>query len=220
MGCDSVLTDSCIWVYLISWLVINSSAVVTLVEAGSTGTWLPRGVHARKQTLKAILRHWCFWIQDLWRRSRIPVISGPPSLSLSPPPPMPRYLRIYVAVAAFALLAAAHYTLHPFHRKEHAPPGAGVFDGEDGQRADSAGVVVDRKGLVSYSPGHAGHPVEMLIERGKKLAEDMERRIASVMSVKDSAKDYVLSFGMRPPRGFDAWYVAAHSSLSFLFTCR
>lgn len=143
-----------------------------------------------------------------------------PSLPLFASPPMPRYLRIYVAVAAFALLAAAHYTLHPFHRKEHSPPGAGVFDGEDGQRAGSAGVVVDRKGLVSYSLGHAGHPVEMLIERGKKLAEDMERRIASVMSVKHSAKDYVLSFGMRPPRGFDAWYVAAHSSLSFLSTCR
>lgn len=135
---------------------------------------------------------------------------------------MPRYLRIYVAVAAFALLAAVHYLLPPSPGTEpyFASSSPGVFDGEDGQRADSAGVVVDKKGLMSYSPGHAGHPVEMLIERAKKLAEDMERRIASVKSVKDSAKDYVLSFGMRPPRGFDAWYVAAHSLLSFLFICR
>lgn len=135
---------------------------------------------------------------------------------------MPRYLRIYVAVAAFALLAAVHYLLPPSPGTEpyFASSSPGVFDGEDGQRADSAGVVVDKKGLMSYSPGHAGHPVEMLIERAKKLADDMERRIASVKSVNDSAKDYVLSFGMRPPRGFDAWCVAAHSSLSFLFICR
>ncbi|KAE8538024.1 hypothetical protein D1P53_006091 [Cryptococcus gattii VGV] len=128
---------------------------------------------------------------------------------------MPRYLRIYVAVAAFALLAAVHYTLHPFHRAPPSPfassPSAGVFDGDDGQRTDSAGIVIDKKGLMSYSPGHAGHPVEMLIERGKKHAEDMERRIASVKSVKDSAKDYVLSFGMQPPRGFDAWYAYTQS---------
>lgn len=125
---------------------------------------------------------------------------------------MPRYLRIYIAVAAFALLAAVHYHLPRFHRgaEYFASPSAGVFDGEDGQRTDSAGVVVDEKGLMSYSPGHAGHPVEMLVERAKKLAEDMERRIASVKSVKDSAKDYLISFGMRPPRGFDAWYVADH----------
>lgn len=141
---------------------------------------------------------------------------------------MPRYLRIYVAVAAFALLAAVHYYLPPFHRSAPPSPGAepyfasspssGVFDGEDGQRTDSSGVVADKKGLMSYSPGHARHPVEMLIEKGKKLAEEMEHRIASVNSVRDSAKDYLLAFGMRPPRGFDAWYVAAaHSSISFSY---
>ncbi|KIR74135.1 hypothetical protein I310_01732 [Cryptococcus deuterogattii CA1014] len=134
---------------------------------------------------------------------------------------MPRYLRIYVAVAAFALLAAVHYYLPPFHRSGPPSPGAepyfasspssSVFDGEDGQRTDSSGVVVDKKGLMSYSPGHARHPVEMLIEKGKKLAEEMEHRIASVKSVRDSAKDYLLAFGMRPPRGFDAWYAYTQS---------
>lgn len=134
---------------------------------------------------------------------------------------MARYLRIYIAVAAIALLAAAHYLLQPFsftrHRRATASSrtqsyssSTGVFDEEDGQLIDSSGLVVDEKGLVSYSQDNAtGHPIEMLIERGRKLAEEMDSKIASVTSVKDSVMDYVTAFGMGPPRGFEAWCVAS-----------
>ncbi|OXG32358.1 hypothetical protein C367_01126 [Cryptococcus neoformans Ze90-1] len=136
---------------------------------------------------------------------------------------MARYLRIYIAVAAIALLAAAHYLLQPFsltrHRRATASSrtqsyssSTGVFDEEDGQLIDSSGLAVDEKGLVSYSQDNAtGHPIEMLIERGRKLAEEMDSKIASVTSVKDSVMDYVTAFGMRPPRGFEAWYAYTQS---------
>lgn len=42
MGCDGGVSGSCmcIWVYLISWLVINSSAFVTFgAEVEAVGTW-------------------------------------------------------------------------------------------------------------------------------------------------------------------------------------
>lgn len=136
---------------------------------------------------------------------------------------MARYLRIYIAVAAIALLAAAHYLLQPFSLTRHRRATAssrtqsyssspGVFDEEDGQLIDSSGLVVDEKGLVSYSQDNAtGHPIEMLIERGRKLAEEMDSKIASVTSVKDSVMDYVTAFGMGPPRGFEAWCVAPNA---------
>nr|AAR84598.1 Cap4p [Cryptococcus neoformans var. neoformans] len=130
---------------------------------------------------------------------------------------MPRYLRIYIAVAALALLAAVHYHLQPFSLARRRTPSTAQsyplgLSAEDGQLVDSAGLVVDEKGLVSYSPGHAArHPVEILIERGKTLADETESKIASVKSLKDSAMDYVTAFGMKPPQGFEAWYAYTQS---------
>lgn len=90
MGCDRGVDGVCIWVLILSlgWLLIQ----VHLLRLGrgwrqAQRAWLPRDFHARQQTLKVIFRHWCFWIQDLWQRSRIPVISRPPPLSLPPLPP-------------------------------------------------------------------------------------------------------------------------------------
>ncbi|WVQ78122.1 hypothetical protein IAT38_000203 [Cryptococcus sp. DSM 104549] len=73
------------------------------------------------------------------------------------------------------------------------------------------GVKVDRKGLMSWDPttqaeGAGKHPIKLLIERGAKLAQVIEEKLAGIKSVKDAAEDYRGAFGMRPPRGFDAWY--------------
>lgn len=175
------------------------------------------------QTLKLVIRHRCFredlLQRDLALRAQIPLSESSPLFpsSISPPPTpgMPRYLRIYIAVAALALLAAVHYHLQPFslHRTPSTAQSYPLgLSAEDGQLVDSAGLVVDEKGLVSYSPGHAArHPVEILIERGKTLADETESKIASVQSLKDSAMDYVTAFGMKPPQGFEAWCVVANT---------
>lgn len=72
------------------------------------------------------------------------------------------------------------------------------------------GVQVDSRGLLIYSPDesvakNAKHPIEMLIERGKRLAKAQEAKIAEVESVDDSVDDYTGAFGMSPPKGYDAW---------------
>lgn len=182
--------------------------------------WLPRGFHLAN--LKASHQAQMFSRRSVATR---PCLAGanpavrklPPLPIVHLPPGMPRYLRIYIAVAALALLAAVHYHLQPFSLARRRTPSTAQsyplgLSAEDGQLVDSAGLVVDEKGLVSYSPGHAArHPVEILIERGKTLADETESKIASVKSLKDSAMDYVTAFGMKPPQGFEAWCVVANT---------
>ena len=66
-------------------------------------------------------------------------------------------------------------------------------------------VKIDSRGLVAYDPRDQVHPIERLIERGRKLAEAMQMRIDTEDSLPDAVKDYERAYGMKPPRGFDKW---------------
>lgn len=47
------------------------------------------------------------------------------------------------------------------------------------------------------------HPIELLIEEGKRKAADMAERVGKVKNVSSAVEDYVEAFGMMPPEGFD-----------------
>lgn len=47
----------------------------------------------------------------------------------------------------------------------------------------------------------------MFIEWGRKLVEEMDSKIVSVMFVKDLVMDYVIVFGMGLFWGFEVWCV-------------
>lgn len=51
------------------------------------------------------------------------------------------------------------------------------------------------------------HPIEELIERGKRKAEEVEKSIKAVRSFSRAVEDYKRAFGMDPPEGFHEWYV-------------
>ncbi|WVQ78070.1 hypothetical protein IAT38_000151 [Cryptococcus sp. DSM 104549] len=68
-------------------------------------------------------------------------------------------------------------------------------------------VKIDDRGLMGWELGQDGdHPIAQLIDRGKKLAEEMERKIAAVRSAEDAGRDYINEFHLPPPRGFESWY--------------
>ncbi|KAK8869838.1 hypothetical protein IAR55_000406 [Kwoniella newhampshirensis] len=145
---------------------------------------------------------------------------------------MPRIPRTYLALGAALLLLIVHRQIRPFSlTSSHSYPSLPTSNTDrprissaaknknawqrEGYHDEHAGIVVDSKGLTSWTPpsglGERGrHPIEMLIERGKKLASEMEAKIAKVTHVKDSVHDYEKRFGMRPPRGFETWYLFTH----------
>nr|WVH01970.1 glycosyl transferase family 90 protein [Naematelia aurantialba] len=65
---------------------------------------------------------------------------------------------------------------------------------------------VDERGYTAVAPGQDKHPIELLIERGKTLAAEMEARIEKVTALEDVVQDYEMGYGMKPPRGFEKWY--------------
>jgi hypothetical protein len=67
--------------------------------------------------------------------------------------------------------------------------------------------LIDKRGLTVYD-GHAAldrHPIEALIERGKRLAAAQQAKWDEVESLDDSVDDYTVAFGMAPPKGYDVW---------------
>lgn len=70
----------------------------------------------------------------------------------------------------------------------------------------SPDIEFDERGIMAYDPElHDKHPVELLVERGKRMAESIEARIAKVDTVAAAVDDYEQAYGMPPPRGFDSW---------------
>ena len=68
------------------------------------------------------------------------------------------------------------------------------------------GISIDERGLTAYVEGKSKkHPIEALIERGRRLAKAQEAQIREVMSLSDSAEEYEKAFGLKPPKGYDAW---------------
>ena len=74
-------------------------------------------------------------------------------------------------------------------------------------KQERAAITVDRRGLAVYitSIPLEEHPIELLIERGRRQAAAQQARRDEVESLDDSVDDYRAAFGMPPPRGFDAW---------------
>ncbi|WVQ98701.1 hypothetical protein IAU59_005832 [Kwoniella sp. CBS 9459] len=72
---------------------------------------------------------------------------------------------------------------------------------------EGTGLAIDHRGLTHYTPGsNKVHPIEALIERGKEMAKELEKKIERVKTVEDSVDDYEEAFGMRPPKGFESWF--------------
>lgn len=70
----------------------------------------------------------------------------------------------------------------------------------------SPDIDFDERGFLTYDPEkHKKHPVELLIERGKRMFAAMEERIAKVNTIHAAVEDYKAAYGMAPPRGFDHW---------------
>ncbi|KLT44771.1 hypothetical protein CC85DRAFT_295510 [Cutaneotrichosporon oleaginosum] len=71
----------------------------------------------------------------------------------------------------------------------------------------------DERGFLSYDAAkHTKHPVELLIERGKRTVAAIEARLAAVNSLQAAVADYKAAYGMAPPRGFDAWFKYTQSA--------
>lgn len=70
----------------------------------------------------------------------------------------------------------------------------------------SPDIAFDERGYLTYDPEkHGKHPVELLIERGKRMVAAMEERINKISDIQAAVADYKAAYGMAPPRGFDAW---------------
>lgn len=76
-----------------------------------------------------------------------------------------------------------------------------------GGGGSSEGVEIDKRGLavVHTTIPLAKHPIEALIERGKKLAAAQQAKWDEAESLEDSVDDYTTAFGMAPPKGYDSW---------------
>lgn len=79
-------------------------------------------------------------------------------------------------------------------------------------------IPIDSQGLISFTStsGLKRHPVELLIEKGRKVHQEIEARIAGITELRDAVEDYEKSWGMKPPKGFDYWYAPFY--LSFHLT--
>lgn len=70
------------------------------------------------------------------------------------------------------------------------------------------GVSIDSRGLTSYGSAESldgKHPIELLIERGRRLAKEQEAKLREVTSVDVAADEYERTFGLKPPKGFETW---------------
>lgn len=119
-----------------------------------------------------------------------------------------------------------------FHKIQKRPPasnvGGGSNNGHDSQSHMAAhgaltdhplrstnldiefpNVDVNQRGHVLFDPTvHANkHPIRLLIERARKQVEQLDERIKGVKTLQDAVDDYKTTWGMKPPKGIDVWWV-------------
>ena len=51
------------------------------------------------------------------------------------------------------------------------------------------------------------HPIIELMERAKRLKREMDQTREMTKTLQGAVRDYEAAFGMRPPEGFEKWYV-------------
>nr|XP_019013499.1 uncharacterized protein I206_01567 [Kwoniella pini CBS 10737]OCF52280.1 hypothetical protein I206_01567 [Kwoniella pini CBS 10737] len=96
-------------------------------------------------------------------------------------------------------------SIHRLNDRISRPPSSGGWSREV---YEESGISIDHKGLVYLDKEAENdlHPIKKLIERGKELAEKQKSKIESIQSIEDAVDDYVDTFSMKPPKGFDHWY--------------
>ncbi len=93
---------------------------------------------------------------------------------------------------------------------QHAGKTTGSSRDRDGENSSGSHLPIDRKGLLNYDPQspdwkRSKHPVELLIEKGKRDHQELEARLRGITELRDAVEDYEKGWGMRPPRGFEYW---------------
>ncbi|WWC61152.1 uncharacterized protein I303_103731 [Kwoniella dejecticola CBS 10117] len=149
---------------------------------------------------------------------------------------MPRLLKALIVSSALLFLFALHHFLPPSTLTQIRQSRPGILSSSSSSSSSSnrrspqsslysvkrppisggwsrnpyeeSGLLIDHRGLTHWDreDKHKLHPIKGLIERGKELAEKQKRKIESIRTIEDAVDDYVDSFGMKPPKGFDYWY--------------
>lgn len=124
---------------------------------------------------------------------------GPSKRSAGGSPQWRHFRPIYlVPAAALALMAVAVLTKHS-------------------SIADMANKLVRPHSVLKYKEGLAyvpddeewrgDHPIIELMERAKRLKREMDQTREMTQTLEGAVRDYEAAFGMRPPEGFEKWYV-------------
>lgn len=72
---------------------------------------------------------------------------------------------------------------------------------------DPSFVIDERTGMLSYSTRRppSKHPILQLIAAADEQYAQMEQRRSAETSLQDAVDDYVRTWGMQPPEGFERW---------------
>lgn len=139
---------------------------------------------------------------------------------------MPRVNRPLILFTALAILFVLHVLISPSSSqpsykpssassRRNSPAAKNIHGSTVPKGVSSDGVEIDSRGYINYVPGKTvTHPLELLVERGKRLAAEQEAKIREVQTLEDAVDEYESEYGMKPPKGFDKWYVSPHHGLS------
>lgn len=139
---------------------------------------------------------------------------------------MPRVNRPLILFTALAILFVLHLLISPSSSqpsykpssassRRNSPAAKNIHGSTVPKGVSSDGVEIDSRGYINYVPGKTvTHPLELLVERGKRLAAEQEAKIREVQTLEDAVDEYEREYGMKPPKGFDKWYVSPHHGLS------
>jgi beta-1,2-xylosyltransferase len=141
---------------------------------------------------------------------------------------MPRVNRPIILFSALAVLLVLHLLFSPSSSqpsykpssassRRNTSPAKNIYGSTAPKAVSSDGVEIDSRGYINYVPGKTlAHPLELLVERGKRLAAEQEAKIREVQTLEDAVDEYEREYGMKPPKGFDKWYVSPHHGTSRL----
>jgi hypothetical protein len=104
--------------------------------------------------------------------------------------------------------------------RRNTSPAKNTYGSTGPKGVSSDGVAIDSRGYTNFVPGKTvTHPLELLVERGKRLAAEQEAKIREVQTLEDAVDEYEREYGMKPPKGFDKWYVSPRRGLPRITTC-
>ncbi|RSH91311.1 hypothetical protein EHS25_009610 [Saitozyma podzolica] len=137
---------------------------------------------------------------------------------------MHRVNRPVILFSALAVLLVLHLLFSPSSSqpsykpssassRRNTSPAKNIYGSTAPKAVSSDGVEIDSRGYINYVPGKTlAHPLELLVERGKRLAAEQEAKIREVQTLEDAVDEYEREYGMKPPKGFDKWFRFTQSS--------